>query len=133
MTSRNPDAVANQGEFHARVPPIEPLTSKGVSSLPSNLTTPSHPSNTHQHQPGRLVGNDKVLTFEAEVLPPGSAPKKDTYQPNPTPNSTTRGYTKTHLQPSQVLIQPPYTLVSDTQARAKHPRSCIKTIGRVTV
>ncbi|KAJ4373273.1 hypothetical protein N0V83_003567 [Neocucurbitaria cava] len=69
MTSRNPDAVVNQGvEFHARAPPSEPLTSKG-------------------HQPGKLVGNEKVPTFEAEVLPAGSAPSKDTYQPNPELNN----------------------------------------------
>jgi hypothetical protein len=43
---------------------------------------------THfQHQPGKLVGNDAVPTFEAKVLPAGSAPAKDTYQPNPDLNN----------------------------------------------
>ncbi len=31
MASRNPDAVANQGEFHAARPRDEPLTTSGVS------------------------------------------------------------------------------------------------------
>lgn len=36
-----------------------------------------------QHQPGQQVGNDAAPEFHAKVLPAGSAPKKDTYQPNP--------------------------------------------------
>ena len=36
-----------------------------------------------QHQPGKLVGNDNVPEFEAQTLPPGSAPADRTFQPNP--------------------------------------------------
>lgn len=63
--SRNPDAVANQGlQFHSRVPPSEPLTTKG-------------------HAPGVKVGNDAAPEFIAQTLPPGSAPSDRTFQPNP--------------------------------------------------
>lgn len=35
-----------------------------------------------QHQPGRKVSpNDNVATFSAQSYPPGTAPKKDTYEP----------------------------------------------------
>ena len=37
-----------------------------------------------QHQPGKLVGNDAVPEFQAQVLPPGSAPADRTFKPNPT-------------------------------------------------
>ena len=40
-----------------------------------------------QHQPGKLVGNDAVPTFQAETLPAGSAPASSTYQPNPDLNN----------------------------------------------
>ncbi|CAO2652544.1 Nn.00g008270.m01.CDS01 [Neocucurbitaria sp. VM-36] len=66
--SQNPESVANQGEFRGKVAPSEPLLSSG-------------------HQPGKLVANDKIPTFEAETLPAGSAPTKDTYQPNPDLNN----------------------------------------------
>lgn len=36
-----------------------------------------------QHQPGQLVGNDAIPTFEAKTLPPGTAPASKTFQPNP--------------------------------------------------
>ena len=36
-----------------------------------------------QHQPGKLVGNDAVPEFQAQTLPPGSAPASKTFQPNP--------------------------------------------------
>ena len=36
-----------------------------------------------QHQPGQLVGNDTVPEFNAKTLPPGTAPKQNTFQPNP--------------------------------------------------
>lgn len=36
-----------------------------------------------QHQLGQQVGNEAVDEFRAQTFPPGSAPKKDTYQPNP--------------------------------------------------
>ena len=87
MASRNPDAVANQGnEFHAARPRDEPLTTSGVSpsplckpSIQCHLTIPSH----HQHKPGVKVGNDAAPEFHAKTLPPGSAPADRTFQPNP--------------------------------------------------
>lgn len=39
--NRNIESVAEQGEFHARVPRDEPLTTKGVSLH-------SHPKHLHQ-------------------------------------------------------------------------------------
>ncbi|KAI8932649.1 hypothetical protein NX059_010145 [Plenodomus lindquistii] len=66
--SQNPDAVVNQGEFKGHVKPSEPLEKGG-------------------HQPGKLVGNDAVPTFSAEVLPAGSAPASSTYTPNPDLNN----------------------------------------------
>ncbi|KAI8631607.1 hypothetical protein F5Y19DRAFT_399799 [Xylariaceae sp. FL1651] len=62
--SRNPESVAQHGEFHSRVPPSAPLTTKG-------------------HKPGVLVGNDKVPEFHAETYPPGTAPQENTFQPRP--------------------------------------------------
>ncbi|PVH87020.1 hypothetical protein DL98DRAFT_481045, partial [Cadophora sp. DSE1049] len=61
--NRNPESISNQGEFHSRVPPSEPLTTKG-------------------HAPGVKVGNDAFPTFSAETLPAGTAPKDRTFQPN---------------------------------------------------
>ncbi|KAI4129597.1 MAG: hypothetical protein LQ338_002171 [Usnochroma carphineum] len=63
MAARNPDAVANQGEFQAHRPREEPLT-------------------THGHKPGVLLGNDTAPEFTAKTLPPGSAPTDRTFQPN---------------------------------------------------
>ncbi|MCJ1425241.1 hypothetical protein MMC29_003129 [Sticta canariensis] len=64
-TNRNPDSVTNaQGEFHPRREPDEPLT-------------------THGHKPGVLVGNDAVPTFNAQTLPPGTAPADRTFEPEP--------------------------------------------------
>ncbi|KAM0326132.1 hypothetical protein ACHAQA_006725 [Verticillium albo-atrum] len=62
----NPASVAgpNQGEFHPKVPASEPLTTKG-------------------HAPGTLVGNDAKPEFHAEAHPAGTAPSKDTFQPDP--------------------------------------------------
>jgi hypothetical protein len=37
----------------------------------------------HQHQLGQQVGNEGVPEFRAETHRAGTAPKKDTYQPNP--------------------------------------------------
>merc|ERR1712225_54964 len=51
------------GEFHSRVPPSEPLTTKG-------------------HAPGVKVGNDAAPSFSAETLPAGSAPSDRTFKPN---------------------------------------------------
>ena len=62
---RNTDTMNSaQGEFHSRVKPSEPLTTKG-------------------HAPGVKVGNDAVPEFHAETHPPGTAPKENTFQPNP--------------------------------------------------
>jgi len=61
--SANGNAVANQGEFHSRVPPSEPLTTKG-------------------HAPGVKVGNDAAPEFRAQTLPTGTAPADRTFQPN---------------------------------------------------
>ncbi|KAH9872396.1 hypothetical protein IAQ61_005231 [Plenodomus lingam] len=66
--SQNPDAVANQGEFAGHVKPSEPLEKGG-------------------HQPGRLVGNDAHPTFNAQTLPPGTAPPSSTHAPNPPLNN----------------------------------------------
>lgn len=35
-----------------------------------------------QHQPGQMVGNDAVPEFNAQTLPPGSAPADRTFKPN---------------------------------------------------
>merc|ERR1711964_218953 len=59
----NPESVSNQGEFHSRVPPSEPLTTKG-------------------HAPGVKVGNDAAPSFSAETLPAGTAPSDRTFKPN---------------------------------------------------
>ncbi|PQE28133.1 phosphatidylinositol n-acetylglucosaminyltransferase gpi3 subunit protein [Rutstroemia sp. NJR-2017a BBW] len=52
------------GEFHAHRPGSEPMTKK-------------------DHKPGNQVGNDAVHEFHAQTLPPGSAPKDRTFQPDP--------------------------------------------------
>ncbi|EAQ84550.1 hypothetical protein CHGG_08564 [Chaetomium globosum CBS 148.51] len=62
--SANPDSVTNQGEFHSRVPPSKPMTTSG-------------------HQLGQQTGNEAIPEFRAETHTPGTAPSKDTYQPNP--------------------------------------------------
>ncbi|OCL14342.1 hypothetical protein AOQ84DRAFT_351555 [Glonium stellatum] len=63
--SGNPGSVANQtGEFHARVPPSEPLQTKG-------------------HKPGVLASEkDRAPEFSAQTLPAGTAPASKTYQPD---------------------------------------------------
>ncbi|KAJ6786089.1 hypothetical protein PWT90_05977 [Aphanocladium album] len=63
--SKNAHSVASEhAEVHSRVPPSEPLTTKG-------------------HAPGVLVGNDRVPEFNAESHPPGTAPASRTFKPNP--------------------------------------------------
>ncbi|KAE9379296.1 hypothetical protein N431DRAFT_478347 [Stipitochalara longipes BDJ] len=59
----NPSSLSNQGEFHSRVPPSEPLTTKG-------------------HAPGVKVGNDAAPEFNAQILAAGTAPSDRTFQPN---------------------------------------------------
>lgn len=51
------------------------------------LHSRDHAANILQHQPGKLVGNDAVPEFEAQTLPPGSAPASKTFQPNVTPSA----------------------------------------------
>lgn len=80
---RNTDTMNSaQGEFHSRVKPSEPLTTKGVSiTLPAHLHLKT--DGDQQHAPGVKVGNDAVPEFHAETHPPGTAPKENTFQPNP--------------------------------------------------
>ncbi|KAF9871960.1 hypothetical protein CkaCkLH20_10592 [Colletotrichum karsti] len=64
--TRNIDSVnPKQGEFHPSVPRSEPLTTKG-------------------HAPGTKVGNDAYPEFHAQAHPAGTAPRENTFQPNPT-------------------------------------------------
>jgi hypothetical protein len=64
--TKNPDSLTPaQGEFSARVPPSEPLTTKG-------------------HQVGKKVSPaDHAPEFSAQVLPAGTAPKDKTFTPHP--------------------------------------------------
>ncbi|KAI1212126.1 uncharacterized protein F4807DRAFT_417622 [Annulohypoxylon truncatum] len=62
--TRNTESLANQGEFHSRVPPSEPLTTTG-------------------HKPGVKVGNDAAPEFHMEKHAPGTAPRENTFQPRP--------------------------------------------------
>ncbi|KAK0737358.1 hypothetical protein B0T21DRAFT_383347 [Apiosordaria backusii] len=62
--SANPDSVANQGEFHSRVPPSRPI-------------------DHHGHQIGQPIGKEAVHEFHAKTYPPGSAPPESTFYPNP--------------------------------------------------
>ncbi|PPJ57012.1 hypothetical protein CBER1_00580 [Cercospora berteroae] len=59
-------AEGNKGQFSASAPQPEPTI-------------------TSKHQPGKIIpgSNDAVPEFEAEVLPAGSAPPKDTFEPQP--------------------------------------------------
>ncbi|KAL7916505.1 hypothetical protein GGI35DRAFT_433244 [Trichoderma velutinum] len=52
------------GEFHARVPPSEPMMKGG-------------------HQPGIKVGNDRLPESHLETFPPGTAPPESSFRPNP--------------------------------------------------
>lgn len=85
---QNIDSLTGQGEFHAKKPGAEPLTHQGVSVSPktvmpyldvlkTNLALPSQ-----QHKPGVKVGNDTAPEFSAEAHEPGTAPRKDAFQPN---------------------------------------------------
>ncbi|KAK3322831.1 hypothetical protein B0H66DRAFT_555319 [Apodospora peruviana] len=62
--SANPNSVANQGEFHDSVPPSHSHTHKG-------------------HQIGQMVGKNAIPEYHAHTFPPGTAPKENTYYPNP--------------------------------------------------
>ncbi|RDW60112.1 hypothetical protein BP5796_11718 [Coleophoma crateriformis] len=63
--SSNPDSVSNQGEFHSRIAPSEPLTTSG-------------------HKPGLKVGSDAAPEFHAQTLPTGTAPADRTFKPDTT-------------------------------------------------
>ena len=55
---------------------------------------------TAQHQPGKLVSEaDRAPEFHAQTLPAGSAPKADTYTPNPDINNQ-----KTFTSASSTLV-----------------------------
>ncbi|KAM4065187.1 hypothetical protein HRG_004476 [Hirsutella rhossiliensis] len=63
--SKNPEAMtAAQGEFRSRVPPSEPMTTRG-------------------HAPGVKVGKDRVPEFHAEAHMPGTAPANQSFRPGP--------------------------------------------------
>ncbi|KAI5918446.1 hypothetical protein F4810DRAFT_725663 [Camillea tinctor] len=63
--NNNTESMAQQGtEFHNRVPPSGPMTTKG-------------------HKPGVKVGNEQVPEFHMETHTPGTAPRENTYQPRP--------------------------------------------------
>ncbi|KAI1505995.1 hypothetical protein F5X99DRAFT_366813 [Biscogniauxia marginata] len=73
--NRNTESMAQQGgEFHSRVPPSEPLTTKG-------------------HKPGVKVGNDRVPEFHVETHEPGTAPRENTYRPRPEGEIPAQGFT----------------------------------------
>ncbi|ROV98734.1 hypothetical protein VMCG_06703 [Cytospora schulzeri] len=61
--NQNIEYLSGQGEFHSRVPPSEPLTTKG-------------------HKPGVKIGNDASPEFHAKAYEPGTAPRENTFQPN---------------------------------------------------
>ncbi|ETI27532.1 hypothetical protein G647_09723 [Cladophialophora carrionii CBS 160.54] len=67
MAARNADSMTNaQGEFHPRQPRAEPMEK-------------------HGHQMGQKTSpNDYAPEFSAKTLPPGTAPKESTFQPNAT-------------------------------------------------
>ncbi|KIW55894.1 hypothetical protein PV05_04602 [Exophiala xenobiotica] len=66
MAARNPDSMTNaQGEFNPHKPRSEPMEK-------------------HGHQIGvKASPADNAPEFSAQTLPPGTAPKEATYQPNP--------------------------------------------------
>ncbi|KAH8648428.1 hypothetical protein BX600DRAFT_475241 [Xylariales sp. PMI_506] len=61
--TRNTESLASQNiQFHSRVPPSEPLTTKG-------------------HKPGVKVGNDAAPEFHVETYPAGTAPRENAFEP----------------------------------------------------
>ncbi|KAF7194354.1 hypothetical protein HII31_04387 [Pseudocercospora fuligena] len=58
----------NKGQFSSAIPGQDTVEIQG----------------NDKHQPGKLVGNDALPTFQAETLPAGTAPASRTFQPNPT-------------------------------------------------
>ncbi|KAI1100030.1 hypothetical protein F4804DRAFT_320120 [Jackrogersella minutella] len=85
--SPNTESLANQGEFHSRVPPSEPLTTTG-------------------HKPGVKVGNDAVPEFHMEKHTPGTAPPEHTFQPRPgqeAPVEASDGGSQHSINPTDTL------------------------------
>ncbi|TGZ79604.1 hypothetical protein EX30DRAFT_396943 [Ascodesmis nigricans] len=73
MSGSPMEHISNQGQFHASKPA-------------------DHPQTTHGHQPGRKAHpSDNVATFKAQTLPPGTAPKEHTFQPQNLPDGFRRG------------------------------------------
>ncbi|KEZ42890.1 hypothetical protein SAPIO_CDS5323 [Scedosporium apiospermum] len=85
--SRNPESLTNEGEFHARVPPSKPMMKGG-------------------HAPGVHLGKDAVPEFSAETYPPGTAPRENTYLPNP--------YDESGRRPSHPEMEKPTRKTSET-------------------
>jgi hypothetical protein len=57
-------------------------------------------NNFSQHKPGVLVGNDAVPEFNAQTLPPGSAPSNATYTSNTQETPAQATYNKTSASDS---------------------------------
>ncbi|KAH6644761.1 hypothetical protein C7974DRAFT_27423 [Boeremia exigua] len=79
--SQNPASVSNQGEFSGHVKPSEPLMTGG-------------------HQPGKKFSEaDHAPEFHSKTLPAGTAPRANTYTPNPDLNNQ-----KTFTSASSTLV-----------------------------
>ncbi|KAM0342532.1 hypothetical protein ACHAPU_009506 [Fusarium lateritium] len=74
MATKNPDSIANQGEFHARAP------------------APEHHLGNKWHKPGNEQGNDAIPEFHAKTLPPGSAPRENTFYPDASTETNPQDY-----------------------------------------
>ncbi|ETN46993.1 uncharacterized protein HMPREF1541_01183 [Cyphellophora europaea CBS 101466] len=72
--TRNADSLNNAaGEFNPHAPRSDPMT-------------------THGHKPGvQASPNDHAPEFSAKTAPPGTAPKQDTYTPQPGENDSIPG------------------------------------------
>lgn len=65
FTTNANSMMEKQGEFHPHKPRDQPMTTKG-------------------HQPGlKVSGKDSAPEFSAQTLPAGTAPKSQTFTPNP--------------------------------------------------
>lgn len=103
MASRNADSMTNaQGEFMPRKPRDEPLTTSG-------------------HQPGQMVGNDSAPEFHAKTLPPGSAPKSSTYQPNPVNEVSGQANNPDASSQATAALDMPGSTSSDVHTGLGHP------------
>jgi hypothetical protein len=70
-----------------RPPASSCIKSEILRSELFHYTVPDPETDIYQHQPGKLVGNDAAPEFTAQVLPAGSAPASNSYQPNPELNN----------------------------------------------